>query len=166
MMVPLMLEYGSRAASRDGGSIDELLGLPKGWDDKFGLGDRSKNDAGKPVKQVGDAETTNPKSETEIEGEKKQSRKHRRKLRLQELKLAPTRRMAYNLDVPIKKKKDENKCTNGKFGKKGVVFTMVSTYTEHLLMEEYEKRFERPITKLSAFIHDEEVSALLEDVCN
>ncbi|GKG67006.1 hypothetical protein Tco_0719785, partial [Tanacetum coccineum] len=24
---------------RDGGSIDELLGLPKGWDDKFGLGD-------------------------------------------------------------------------------------------------------------------------------
>ncbi|GJS42586.1 polyubiquitin 11 [Tanacetum coccineum] len=36
----------------------------------------------------------------------------------------------------------------GKFGKKGVVFTMVSTYTEHLLMEEYEKRFERPITKL------------------
>nr|GEY29618.1 integrase, catalytic region, zinc finger, CCHC-type, peptidase aspartic, catalytic [Tanacetum cinerariifolium] len=52
----------------------------------------------------------------------------------------------------------------GKFGKKGVVFTMVSTYTEHLLMEEYEKRFERPITKLSAFMHVEEVKALLEEV--
>ncbi|GJR37038.1 polyubiquitin 11-like protein [Tanacetum coccineum] len=51
----------------------------------------------------------------------------------------------------------------GKFGKKGVVFTMVSTYTEHLLMEEYETRFERPITKLSAFMHDEEVKALLEE---
>ncbi|GKG21076.1 hypothetical protein Tco_0383671, partial [Tanacetum coccineum] len=41
-------------------------------------GKRSKNDAGKPVKQVGDAETANPKSETEIEGEKKQSRKQRK----------------------------------------------------------------------------------------
>ncbi|PWA58371.1 Kri1-like, C-terminal [Artemisia annua] len=70
-------------------------------------GKRSKNDAGKPVKQVGDAETENPESETQNEGEKKQSRKQRRKERLQELKLAPTRRMAYNLDVPKKKKKNK-----------------------------------------------------------
>nr|GEW79904.1 hypothetical protein [Tanacetum cinerariifolium] len=73
-------------------------------------GKRSKNDAVKPVKQVADdAETKNPESETQNEGEKKQSRKQRRKLRLQELKLAPTRRMAYNLDVPKKKKKDKSK---------------------------------------------------------
>ncbi|PWA94964.1 2-oxoglutarate (2OG) and Fe(II)-dependent oxygenase superfamily protein [Artemisia annua] len=70
-------------------------------------GKRSKNDAGKPVKQVGGAETENPESETQNEGEKKQSRKQRRKERLQELKLAPTRRMAYNLDVPKKKKKNK-----------------------------------------------------------
>ncbi|KAI3744366.1 hypothetical protein L1987_57445 [Smallanthus sonchifolius] len=83
---------------------DELLGLPKGWDDEYGSG------AGKKSKHdVGQTETGKSKSDAENEDQKELSRKQRRKMRLNELKISTKRRMAYEGSTTKSNKKRKHK---------------------------------------------------------
>lgn len=61
---------------------------------------RSKHDVEKSTQQVDDVESEKPKSEAQNEGQKVLSRKQRRKQRLSEFKLTPSRLLAYQKIKP------------------------------------------------------------------